>query len=321
MRQVSGAVNYKTDIADINSAPVKGNFNDIKTAFQGDLGNVFMVTGRTINGTDTLGAPTVGYVNNPECSSVVGYVKNLSGHNEATASNAGRTSGHFGYLKLDNYGQGDLSGFTIFGFVASSRAGATSFLANPAISMVNGTFTAGAHGVYLNPFEVDLELQTYDAAAVGYVSRVTRNTGDTANGLGAVCGGFRGMSNGTYAADWCINAYGLHKAFIDGTTVTLTSDNCFAAMKTGQRIYGNATSSDGLKATSYGTDWIERNTSGWDHYFGSVRALRIGIGLTVPETAASSITSPASGYQVLFIDTADHKLKRKDSSGTVTTIA
>jgi hypothetical protein len=43
--------------------------------------------------------------------------------------------------------------------------------------------------------------------------------------------------------------------------------------------------------------------------------------LTVPETAAASISTPASGYQTLFIDTADHKLKRKDSSGTVTTIA
>jgi hypothetical protein len=39
------------------------------------------------------------------------------------------------------------------------------------------------------------------------------------------------------------------------------------------------------------------------------------------EVAAASVTNPPSGSQVLFIDTADHKLKRKDSSGTVTIIA
>ena len=34
----------------------------------------------------------------------------------------------------------------------------------------------------------------------------------------------------------------------------------------------------------------------------------------------SAPASPASGNQALYIDTADHKLKRKDSSGSVTTI-
>jgi hypothetical protein len=43
--------------------------------------------------------------------------------------------------------------------------------------------------------------------------------------------------------------------------------------------------------------------------------------IMVPEIAAASIGTPASGWQALFIDTADHKLKRKDHSGTVTTIA
>jgi hypothetical protein len=43
--------------------------------------------------------------------------------------------------------------------------------------------------------------------------------------------------------------------------------------------------------------------------------------MTVPELAAGSVSTPASGTQSLFIDTADHKLKRKDSSGTVTIIA
>lgn len=42
--------------------------------------------------------------------------------------------------------------------------------------------------------------------------------------------------------------------------------------------------------------------------------------IEVPERAASAVPTPGSGSQRLFIDTADHKLKRKDSSGTVTII-
>lgn len=37
-------------------------------------------------------------------------------------------------------------------------------------------------------------------------------------------------------------------------------------------------------------------------------------------TEGSAPASPAAGGQALFIDSADHKLKRKNSSGTVTTI-
>jgi hypothetical protein len=43
--------------------------------------------------------------------------------------------------------------------------------------------------------------------------------------------------------------------------------------------------------------------------------------MAIVETSAASVPTPASGTQMLFIDTADHKLKRKDSTGTVTIIA
>jgi hypothetical protein len=46
-----------------------------------------------------------------------------------------------------------------------------------------------------------------------------------------------------------------------------------------------------------------------------------GYNPTLTEVAAASIATPAAGTQTLFIDTADHKLKRKDSSGAVTVIA
>lgn len=42
--------------------------------------------------------------------------------------------------------------------------------------------------------------------------------------------------------------------------------------------------------------------------------------ITIKELASASVANPPSGKQRIFIDTADRKFKRKDSSGTVTTI-
>ena len=53
---------------------------------------------------------------------------------------------------------------------------------------------------------------------------------------------------------------------------------------------------------------------------GAVQLLSNIGSLTLTEVTAASISNPAAGFQTLFLDTADHKLKRKDSSGTVTII-
>lgn len=38
------------------------------------------------------------------------------------------------------------------------------------------------------------------------------------------------------------------------------------------------------------------------------------------EVTAASVATPNAGYQYLFIDSSNHKLSRKDSTGTVTAI-
>jgi hypothetical protein len=43
--------------------------------------------------------------------------------------------------------------------------------------------------------------------------------------------------------------------------------------------------------------------------------------VVLPEMTSASVPTPAAGTQALFIDSSDHKLKRKDSSNTVTVIA
>lgn len=63
------------------------------------------------------------------------------------------------------------------------------------------------------------------------------------------------------------------------------------------------------------------NAAGHDFKVNGVDACNISMaGLVIPEIAAASVASPAAGYQALFLDTADNKLKRKNSGGTVTII-
>lgn len=64
------------------------------------------------------------------------------------------------------------------------------------------------------------------------------------------------------------------------------------------------------------------NAAGHDFKVNGVDACNISLaGLVIPEIAAASVAAPAANYQAVFIDTADHKLKRKDSGGTVTVLA
>jgi len=52
--------------------------------------------------------------------------------------------------------------------------------------------------------------------------------------------------------------------------------------------------------------------------FDVIGGLSVGSGaITVTETSAGAAPTPGAGRQTLFIDTADHKLKRKDSAGAV----
>jgi hypothetical protein len=44
-------------------------------------------------------------------------------------------------------------------------------------------------------------------------------------------------------------------------------------------------------------------------------------GFTLPEKAVGAVAAPAAGFQTLFIDSADHKVKRKNSANAVTILA
>lgn len=260
----------------IKAAPTaSGNFNDISTAFNGSLSGVLFPIEHRVTGTTTLGSPTTGYLYTPEAGAYVVVSRNDSGHNESTSTNIGRTACVVNFGKLDQFGQGDHTYFAIQAQCGgSSRAGATDFLANPAVCAFDGTFTATGHGIYLNWHECDLELGVYDAAAIGHVVSVTRNTGDTGPGLGSVTGGFRTQSKGTYPVDWAVSATGLMKTLTDATQCEFGTNKSAHVIKSGDRIYFNGVSTDGRRATSLGTDFVQRTAGGIDFYFNNAAAFR-----------------------------------------------
>lgn len=242
------------------------SWDSADTAFNGDLRYSLFQHEHHIDA-GALPLPTTGYLYCQPAAGFAAYFTNRGGGNHATGGNDGRTSANYLFIKVDNYGGGDAAGITVSGFcVGAGPAGATSWLAMPATVALNGTHTMGGHARYANFIECDLQLQSFDAAAIGMVSNINRSIGDTVNGLGSLTSGFRTQSKGSYAIDSAFSATGLCKTMIDGTPITLTAAKAFMTMTAGSRIYGNALSTDGFKATSYGTDWLERSTSGFWHF-------------------------------------------------------
>jgi hypothetical protein len=222
-----------------------GNPNSINTAFNGDLTKVQFAIAQTITGAATLDQPSSGYEYTPETSAIYGYLYNSSGWNQSTGSNIGRTGATFSRVKVDNYGQGDATAYNASGFVTGGRAGATNWLANPAVTLFNGDATAGADGVYLNPGEFNLDLGNYDAAAIGWVANITRNKKSTPAGLGAYTAGFRVQSNGMDYVDEMLGGVGKFMVGLNVAAPGIEFFNQYAiGIKANDRISLNATLTD-----------------------------------------------------------------------------
>jgi hypothetical protein len=230
----------------VSSAPFAlGNWNSITTAFTGDLSVVRFPISYQITGVATLGQPSSGYKYTEETSAIAGYLYNSSGWNQNTNGNGGRTGATFSRVKVFNTGQGDAVAYNFDCFVTGQKAGATSFLANPACSGFNGNALAGSNGVYLNPTETALNDGGFDVAAVGYVSNLNRtvNTG----ALGAYWSGVRVQSKGTAAIDHAyvgngpiINGIDFSQATISGAPIVSplqTPASSTAACTTGSVLW------------------------------------------------------------------------------------
>jgi|GEM_PF-6544501 len=119
-----------------------------RTAFNGDFNLSQIASEAWITGVDTVGRPRKGYSYSPPTIPYYSWLYFHSGHNESNSSNDGRTGAPIHRHQIYHAGQGDAVVYNGHVFVSGTKPKSTSFLANPAGVIANGTVTAGADGVY-----------------------------------------------------------------------------------------------------------------------------------------------------------------------------
>jgi len=243
----------------IKSTPSSfGNSSSAETAFNGDLSKCLFPTEYRITGASTLTQPAAGYVYVPEATPYYTYFYNARGWNQSTSGNSGRTGATAFRTIVYQDGQGDCVAYNASGFVTGQRAGATSFLANPAASLFNGDMSAGQAGVYLNPRELALNDNGFDVACVGDVINLNRTIATGA--LGVFWAAYRSQSIGTQPVDVGFSAVGSYRFGIDLSFCNFGANQAAISLSANQRIYGNVSATDpsGLDRypSSVGTEYI-----------------------------------------------------------------
>lgn len=196
------------------------------------------------------------YTNYTQYAQKVSYMQYEGGFNTDAGDHTLGRSGAFHTKEFVYHaGQGDLTNQSYFGSVSTARAGATHFLANPALIVQGGNIgaTGSATGAYLNHSEY---VYSDNGLAVACIDRV-RNYIRTNNGsaLSQIWIHDRPQSNGTQPIDCVYSVAGSMKVGLDFTPASLTADKAAIALKTADRIYLNASSTpDSLGARWYATD-------------------------------------------------------------------
>lgn len=231
----------------LSAAPsVLGSHDSVDTAFNGDLSKSLFQVEHRITGAATLGQPSTGYTYAPETSPFYVWLYNSSGWNNATADNMGRTGAPAFRVKVYQAGQGDAVAYNYSLFAGGTRAGATSFLANPAVCGVNGDASAGADGIYHNLYETISTDNGYDIASIGAVYNFNRTNSTGAKG--AWWAGARVQSKGSQPIDVAYSMTGPIAIGLDTSMATLSSSGTYTqaaiTLKADQRIYPNASGSD-----------------------------------------------------------------------------
>jgi len=259
--QTAASNNMAPNYINQTAAPTSlGTPSSILTAFNGDLTNLNYTFGKSLTGSSSLGAPATGYEQDPECAALYGYMFNTSGHNQSTSTGDGRTGASMLHMSFSHGGQGDFFAYHTGGIVTSTLAGATSFLANPAIGALNGSMFAGATGSYLNMIELDAEDQGFQAAAIGAVFNFNRSVATST--LGEVWMGVRAQSSGSQAADVAYSLSGSWKRGLDVGAATLDTNKAAITLSADQKQYLNSTQSGTVSwSQTVGTEWLGYNSS------------------------------------------------------------
>jgi hypothetical protein len=271
--------------ANANAAPSStGSANSLLTAFNGDLSRCQFPVGHNIQGATTLTQPTTGYAYVNEVYPHFTYLNNTSGWNQSTSGNDGRTAACAYRTKVDNYGQGDCVAYNATAFVTGTRAGSTNFLANPAASLFNGDMTAGADGVYLNPYETALNDSGYDVAAIGIVNNFNRTNATGAKSV--FWHGYRAQNVGSVTCDALISATGLWVTGLDLAMSDFGANKGAVSLKANDRIYFNSTAAasgsliSGIRTTVFGTSWMTLDSASGEMQFANGSATQFAVSAT-----------------------------------------
>ena len=279
----------------INAAPsTLGSRDSIGDAFNGDTSSIQFAVEHRITGAATMGQPASGYSYRHECYPHFTYLRNDSGHNESLAGNGGRTGTCAYQTKVDQYGQGDAVAYNALVFVSGTKAGSTSYLANPAGVILNGSIIGGADGVYLNTVEFDMQDNGFDVCGIGTVTNMTRTVATGAKG--AVWKGHLVQSIGSQNIDTAYSVAGKTKIGLDLTQCTLEATGRAITMKSGQKIFFNATSSGVTYANLSGSESI--------HWSGSALVTAVG-GQPVIQAQSSNVILAPSGVGKLKANSSE----------------
>lgn len=266
----------------------------VDQAFNGDLSHVQFAVEQRIMGADTATKPTTGYTYIPELSPYMTYLYNESGWNNALdGSYPGRTGISAHDISIYQAGQGDLVGVSVHAFITSTKAGSTSYLANPALSCVSGGMASGVDGANLTPMEWEINDNGYDCGSIGLIIRPSRTNNTGAKY--AFWQTFRSDSRGTKGIDSAFLATGPHNQGLDLTFCTLPTSGTYnqaaIVLKANQRIYfnGNGIDASGLSrySSAIGQDYWE--------YFSSLPGLVAVVNNTaVLQLSSTQVTVPVT---------------------------
>lgn len=279
----------------ISGRPALGNYSGPDTAFNGDISKVQIAMDHRITGSATLGQPTSGYLFTPEASATWQYVYNSSGFNNSVSTNgAGRTGAVANTINLAQAGQGDLIGTFWSGVVTSVKAGATHWLANPAISAFAIDLRSTVPGAYLNPIELSLSDGGNDISSIGPVVNMIRTAASAA--LETYWAGFRAQSKGTVAVDDAFIATGKYDRGLAFHYADLGAAGAAIAMKSGHRVYGKASGTDikSFKNVTLGDAYFGYDAAklGWDFVAGGASLLTIAEGSKLGFFGATAVAKP-----------------------------
>jgi hypothetical protein len=272
----------------ISAAPAQSaNDNDINQMFDGDYSKTMSAESMLVTGASVYGTPST-YTYLPEATGHIFLYRNGAGSGyNSTLNNQGpgRTGENAYWVIGQQEGQGDLTAYFTTCHVASVKASATNWLAQPACVLFGGQAAVDASSVGGNAQagEVHLTDAGQEAQLSGWTIDLQRTS--AANTLGVYDWGYRAQtSTGTVAGDAAFNVAGKWNTGFDTTAATLTNQSAVSIARN-QRIYYDGVA--GVGAAGFALGLTSPGTT-YDTFDGTTFSRAVGGNPTLQLTNAAA---------------------------------